>query len=427
MKIGDKKTIYFHFGSNKTGSSALQAFFSENSTILKEKGIYYPPQPEYWNKEFKVSSGNAQHLFYGCDKCPPEEEGKNKVRNIFSLVEKYSKVLLSSEWLWLIDDKTSFLNNFKKENIEIVVIVYLRRQDEYLESAINQRVKVSKYTTVTYPECLNPIESLNSPLEVLDYHKELEKIKLSIGVSNIIVRPYEKEQYKNNNIFSDFLSILNLELTDEFILPPKKVNPRLNRDFMEIKRVCNSLPIDGNTLYNLFSETLMQISANSKSQLDGYECSLLSYEEKLDILNKYDESNQKIAREYLKRNDGRLFMNLPCKGDKFINEYNGPSKENIIKAFGYLYYKQYKEINTLENFYNAQNLKLLENIEKFEEMSSKINLLLEENKEILEQHNILKNNISLEYFKVINSRSWKLTKPLRSIKNFISKLRTKEN
>lgn len=423
MKKDEKKTIYFHIGTNKTGTSALQAFLAENSNILKEKGIYYPQQPEYWNKEFKIGSGNAQYLFSDCDKYPLEAKGIDKIRNIFSLTEKYYQILLSSEWLWLIDDKTSFFNNLKKEGIKIVVIVYLRRQDEYLESAINQRIKVSKYKTSTYPECLNPNEILNSPLEELDYYKELEKIKLSIGRTNIIVRPYEKSQFKNNNIFSDFLNIFNLELTDEFVLPPKIVNPRLSRDFMEMKRICNSLPIENKTLFNVFCNSLIKLSANENDDINEMEYSLFSYEEKLDIINKYDKSNQKIAKEYLNRMDGKLFIDQ-LSNSNISKTYNGPSRENVIKAFGYLCCKQFEEIDALKNHNNIQDLKISECMKKFDEISSEIDVLKKENKKLLEHQSILEGKIDnkvLEYYKLLNSKSWKITKPLRLIKSFLRK------
>lgn len=451
-----KKTIYFHIGSNKTGSSALQAFFSENSAILEEKGIYYPPQPKYWNEKFKISSGNAQHLFDDCDKYELDEKGKNKIDNIISLTEKHNKILLSSEWLWPINDKTAFFNNFKRDNIEIIVIVYLRRQDEYFESAINQRIKVSKYRTIAYPECLNPKDELNSPLEELNYHKELEKIKLSIGASNIIVKPYEKEQFKNNNIFSDFLNILNLELTDEFTLPPKEVNPRLNRDFTEIKRIWNSLPIDEETLFKVFCEHLITLSINSDNNFKESNESLFSYKEKLEILHKYDESNQNIAKEYLGRSDGKLFISLPHKNDEISEPYSGPTKESVIQAFGYLYCKQFKEIEELKNKNSHQDLRIDENVEivkensskinllleenkkledkinnnaeKLKETSSQIDLLLEENKKLVKHYSVLEdkfNNNESEYHRVIKSRSWKITKPLRRAKQLLLKLKEK--
>lgn len=440
MKKEEKKTIYFHIGSNKTGSSALQAFLSENSTIMKNNGIYYPPQPEYWNEEFRISSGNAAYLFSDCDQYPLGENGINKISNIFSLTEKYSKVLLSSEWLWSIDDKTTFFNNFKKENIEIIVIAYLRRQDEYLESAINQKIKVTKYNkTVAYPECLNQNKQAGAPLEELDYYKELEKIRLSIGVSNIIVRPYEKVQFKNNNIFSDFLSIFNLELSDDFILPPKIVNPRLNRDFMEIKRICNSLPIDNDTLVNAFHEPLMKLSTNREGTLNEFEYSLFSYEEKLDIINKYDESNKKIAREFLGRRNGELFINSLPQNDGLSKIYEGPSKENIVKTFGYLFCRQFEDINALKSDNNFLNFRIAEYIKNFEETSSKINSLEEiiriamnREEEVInaidkleKKYEILLNNkikTDEELQLILKSSSWKITKPLRSIKQVLLKM-----
>ena len=35
-------TVYIHVGTPKTGTSAIQVFFTKNRKLLKEKGVCYP-------------------------------------------------------------------------------------------------------------------------------------------------------------------------------------------------------------------------------------------------------------------------------------------------------------------------------------------------------------------------------------------------
>jgi len=42
----NKKTIFFHIGTHKTGTTALQSFFVQNRTYLKTKGFHY----DFYNK-----------------------------------------------------------------------------------------------------------------------------------------------------------------------------------------------------------------------------------------------------------------------------------------------------------------------------------------------------------------------------------------
>jgi hypothetical protein len=54
----DGRTLYFHTGTHKTGSTALQAFFSGNQALFEDRGISYE-----FAEDADRNAGNGRHLF----------------------------------------------------------------------------------------------------------------------------------------------------------------------------------------------------------------------------------------------------------------------------------------------------------------------------------------------------------------------------
>ena len=306
-------TLYLHIGTPKTGTSAIQAFLTDNSEYLYSKGLYYPkPDLSFEDilgmdstssviqdcatgdvTKYRLSAGNASRFaklkyeyIYGyyallCSK--PVSENKD--------------ILLSSEFYWSsIDDKTEYFERISQLPIRIKVIVYLRRQDEYLSSVVNQQVKgLARDFTIKYPDCLKyGIELLGNP----NYLEELEKIAGVIGRENIIVRRYGK----GVDVVRDFLDTLNIPLEAGCIMPPKIVNPHLSKSCLWIMQAVNK-HVKDKSRRRAICHFLLDLSVKmNKSTEDLF---LWSESVRKEILDKYEESNNRLAKPYL--NEERLF------------------------------------------------------------------------------------------------------------------------
>ena len=113
----------------------------------------------------------------------------------------------------------------KKSGFTVKVIVYLRRQDEFLSSWWNQLIKMRRpvpgrhYETMTWEEYRGNVPDSMQ----LDYYGALERISAVIGKENVIVRRFDKKYFYGGTIQADFLHCLGLEMTEEFrILPGKR-------------------------------------------------------------------------------------------------------------------------------------------------------------------------------------------------------------
>ena len=214
-----EKIIYIHIGTPKTGTSAIQRFLFENKTLLAQKDIFYPTVGRYnLTDEFII---NGSLLF---DKKQCEE-----TLNIFSK-NQFSTMILSEELLFLyLRSENCFANadNVLWEllsNYEVKIIVYLRRSAEYLTSQWQQDVKqTSKQTFEEYLETTNYAESLEA----------IDDLSLRVGLDNMIVKTYEPTRWLNNDLIDDFLNIMDIEKSNEFLLLKSRQNVGLSRDYCE--------------------------------------------------------------------------------------------------------------------------------------------------------------------------------------------------
>jgi len=135
------KTVCLHVGFDKTGTSALQRFFSDNAGPLQKCGIFYPGTGR---------SGLFQHHWLFAPVCDdaekvgfPPQRSWDELRQ--ALMEEVSAreepvVLLSSEMLSQ-GVRLNELAALRDCFAETRIIVYLRRQDQYVMSAYEQSIK----------------------------------------------------------------------------------------------------------------------------------------------------------------------------------------------------------------------------------------------------------------------------------------------
>lgn len=282
----DNNKIYFHIGTHKTGTSAIQDFLRLNIKVLGEEGFLCPRQSRrsyytHTDDGYIVASANRNHYLKLTKLC------RTKQKNI----------LVSSETFSYLKNVSDLQPLFDRCNVK--VICYLRRQDNVLQSMYNQSVKRGgDYKSIS-----------EYPTGNLDYFKLLEQWASVFGKTNIIVRVYEKRQFFNHNLFEDFLGALGLKLTNEYQMPENNPNPRLSAAVLEYMRHMNSLLEDVKSAIKL-KKSLVKFSAEYYSDASTaifFDHSLLTGNQKRSILARFADSNLRVAKEYLGRQDGRLF------------------------------------------------------------------------------------------------------------------------
>lgn len=332
------KTLYLHIGTPKTATSSIQEFLHINRIILEQHGYCFPKLPHKY--PYVCSNRNAhfmvENLYFedGTRDLNLEmeflREGLDQVRDCF---KQFDNVILSEENLWRVSSYShkELFPYLKQEAAQqgylIKIIVYLRRQDQFLVSNWNQCVKQGKTAyTVTLNSYIKNTQKKTRL--VINYASKLDKISELFGKENLIVRRFDPQSWKNHSIIYDFTDCIGLTLTDDFQFPSQMVNPGLSGNYAEIKRIINkdsTFSKEENTYLSSFLKTL---SAESGER---YPCSMLSAEETRILLNKYAAENARVASEYI--GDGKpLFSNEIPDLPKWEKE-NPYMTEDIIRFF----------------------------------------------------------------------------------------------
>lgn len=229
-----KKTLFIHVGTPKTGTTTIQSFLYLNRKTLKEYGILYPIAD---NEDLIHMYNNTSNMILKLNKDKKiqlktlKEMKKYWIKNFLPIINSshINKIILSDEHISHLD--SDFYDIFDNKNFDIKGIVYLRRPAEFFISDYAEVVKSFEYKD-SFEHYVNSRK--------YTFYQKITKHILKLGKDNFYVRPYEKQQWKNNNLIEDFLEIFQLELNNDFIIPDNcNITPSRNK--IEIIRLKNIL------------------------------------------------------------------------------------------------------------------------------------------------------------------------------------------
>ncbi len=341
------KTLHLHIGTPKTASTSIQIFCKENAQLLEKQGYCYPILPFYYPGIAPVH--NAHFLvgaLKGEDKKEKErqifQEGMQKVRALF---QKYDHVILSDEAVWRSVDwyKPDLWKDLKQEadqgGFSIHIIVYLRRQDQFVSSCWNQIVKQR-----TFQDTFEEYRAKPERIVRLDYYAKLEKIAQYIGKEQITVRRFEPGKFVGGDVYTDFLSALGLPMTNEYHASQEVRNTGLTGNSHEIKRLLNVFPeMKDIKVRNFFLDALRECMEYTDSE---YRYSMLSEKEIAELLERYGTGNRKVAAEYLHEPGAELFDNTIKELPKWQkdNPYMTDDVIRFVGAMGISLYQENQEL-----------------------------------------------------------------------------------
>lgn len=341
-------TVYLCIGTMKTGTSSLQAFMKNNRKELANQGYCYPKNRISGRN---ILNRNAYFLIYKpyTDTDPSEEEVRAKgMQRMKELATEYDNIVLSDELIWHYSSRRKYFwhrtkEEFEKIGCQVKVVVYLRRQDELVQSLWNQNVKSGERWNMTFGEFMENKKYRYFPL---DYYKKLTQIANIMGKENMIVRVYEGGQFEDGDLIKDYTKTLGIELNERFDMLDATTNLSLKGNFVEIRRMVNGVPA-----YQEMPDFLRKVltkASSEKNEMSPIEkTSFFKYEDQVAFQNKYNKSNEKVAREFLGREDGILFYKS-VKEEPYYDPKNDKMLEDFIHFTVNYMCKQEERIAELE-------------------------------------------------------------------------------
>lgn len=351
------KTLFLHIGTPKTGTSAIQGFLDDNAGVLEKKGYCFRTFP--YTYEDKTSRKRNAHFLIGkiydengaVDRAKMESRIQDTLETIAGWFKEMDYVILSDESLWNVlrgkgIERYAQLQSFcEAQGAQLKVIVYLRRQDEWLYSCWKQYVSTGIESLEWEDYAAKPPKKV-----LLDYDAHLNEIEKVVGQENIIVRHYDMENFSGagGTIYSDFLEVLGLDFTDDYTIVRNFVNTSINANFTEIKRILNQLQgenvVKNNSVSRYFKDNAIQCM---KKVQPAPKTNPFSPAEKKEFLKQYTKGNQKVSKRYF--TGERELFNYDSQPYPKWDRNNEKMLEDVILFFGELALWQKQEIDNLKS------------------------------------------------------------------------------
>ncbi|SDK23882.1 hypothetical protein [Microbulbifer yueqingensis] len=278
------KKLFIHLGTGKTGTTAIQSFMSLNHSALLRKGVNYC--------RTGLHRINHHGLCFNDHRHDPAyaERVKRKLSCLIDEIvasEARRHVISSENFPGLTLSEIEYMVGLLSPHCDINVIIYFRRQDQFLESWFAQIVKAGALDA--------DISGLRSQLvqaKIFDYFYHAEKWGSLIGKDKVHVRPYERSQFYGGNIFSDFLNVLGLSFDPDFEQVQRDPNPSLSREQVCFARALAPY-LDGPDISLLLKPVELGRSESSRY--------FLPPSQRRELLEQYMPINNSVAKKYLEK------------------------------------------------------------------------------------------------------------------------------
>lgn len=394
------KTLYLHIGTSKTGTTTIQTYCGINREQLKSKGVLFPIMPYHYDR---ITENRNGHFLYAMiyengvrNKEKEKQVLKQELDYIVDCFKDYDNVLLSEESIWWATATRrkglwKYLQEHSQQNnYQVKIIVYLRRQDQFMMSRYNQIIKTD--TGGGTQRFYEYFKDMNGKYKcVMNYRQRLDYMAKFFPKENIVVKRFDRSYFYNGDLNADFLHILGVEIDDTFAELPKDENLGISVQSGELKRVLNRL----GTMTFAENQKLLQMLNECEELLPKREVSIMTTEHIEKFMKKFIDDNESIAVDYI--GDGKPMFDYDYKQKPVWSYEDKNYHEEVILFFAKAIDSVYKENIQLKK----ENERLNKNIEKINKQIENINQKLNKEKSYSrETRYLLKHPIKSFYNKV---------------------------
>lgn len=295
-----KPTIYLHIGTNKTGTSFIQNTLIKNYAVLREYGILYPKAGLVDSAHYGLSDALGFSLNKGNNTGDAKLSAKIKQKLLQEITASAANTVIFSSEIFMLNKELDLIKQFL-ETFEVKIIVYLRRHDDWWESAYNQAVKtvVSPPWKIGVREYLTYQKKKNPKFG--DYRLLINRWAEAFGKENILVRPFETQQ-NQPTIVDDFFTTMQLEaIPAKLKIPPIKINQSLDDYTLSMIDSLQRANINPDLRRKMIAYVLDKVSYDSNT-------TLINPKLRLKLIANNTPAYEYIAKEFLNRADGKLFV-----------------------------------------------------------------------------------------------------------------------
>lgn len=315
-----KLRLYLHIGQPKTATTTIQSYLAKNSATLVKHGWLYPNAARQYFAHHLLGNFFIEKPQFWIEQADPQRCHDE----LMAEVERSGckNVVMSTESLFFIPSPERVRDYFKE--FDVIPIVSLRRQDEWIESAYREELKNGRISC-------GPEAYIRQRFRVLDYEFRINLWERVFSESKIIVIPFEKvagslyfqEVFLNAVGISDVAGMKHVE----------SQNDSLCRDCLEFYSNFKEAP-----RINPYHERIkIALARYSKLNPDPIEYRyFFSPKCRLEIIDRYAEQNARLGRRFLGESADSLFSSASPNLNEVWAEYPGLTVENSVRISEFL-------------------------------------------------------------------------------------------
>jgi len=292
------KTIHFHVGAGRCGSTLIQALFNEPAMhrIFEHVSMKYDP-----NLYLALGGRVPVDTF-------DEETWRGFREEHFRPLkaETADNFFVTQENIFGVSWEKGVANRcrascetieFLTEGFRTRIVILIRRQDTYIESLYNQLIKRQELRD--FSTFLDEM-----PLENLDWAGVADTYADRFGKDNVTVLPFERRVLNSAGV-EDFVAavLVAIGITEKITIENVPVmNPSLAPRVIEVQRLANKLlpEIESHSLANWFEDNI------PKTPDDPH--TLMEDADRARVVDFFRESNRRLCAEYLSAYDGAYYL-----------------------------------------------------------------------------------------------------------------------
>jgi hypothetical protein len=348
------KSLVFHIGIPKTGSSAIQVFLAKNRAALIPAGIDYLNIGEFsMGVAGKISSGNGAFLA----RCLlPEKAHARILRGEPHLTEAMAAIkasvaqtgLISSEMFVDADSLllADFLGQLRDLAIRPRLLYFIRNQDQFLMSSYVQQVKRHQYTGDPNEFSLRAMKNI-AYIRHDSYYRSMCAL---FGAENVVVRTFEGTQGAPNGLLHAVLQALEISNPEGLNFATPDVNTGISGPDLALMLALNKFKPRMQ-----FSDMVVQNAQLRSASKSGMIHSLLSAETTATIKDFFADENRRLALAYFHRDE--LFPATPESAETpvaVVPQLDDLKMSELMNFIGALLVRMDERIARLERLANAQ-------------------------------------------------------------------------
>lgn len=210
--------LFLHIGTPKTGSTAIQHFLARNFDQLRAQGVNFVREGRKREAHNLVlQARRAGNIAAVMDKVVAEIESRPEATHILTS-EMYFGAGAAQDLADALPDTL---------RADTRILVYLRRQDRFLEALYKQRVKTGRYLG-------GALDFARAKLGNGHYLRTLGPYAAAFGQDNIIVRPFERQLFRDGNIVCDAADLFGVTGMEDLFVPGSVDNLTLSHEITQL-------------------------------------------------------------------------------------------------------------------------------------------------------------------------------------------------